>query len=274
MNNLAHKLQNIDIRVLQLGLLVVMVSALFRPVGLPIPITRNVRSAYETIDSLPAESIVVFACSSNPATMAEHSAMTKAMLQHFVAKDVRLVIFPSGPQAPPIVSQWAEYVQDLGYKKGTDFITLPFHAGEEKHYAAIADGFKSTYAEQPSSPLWDDITDISDIDLWLDITGGSCVQWAMAHIGGPKHIPIIAGVNTNQVVTLEQYFASNQLAGLIGGLGGGAQYEHLGGMLGEGAAGMDGQALGYMWMILLIVLGNVGYLCSKKAKPAAGGVQQ
>jgi hypothetical protein len=273
-NNWAHKLANIDVRVLQIGLIVVVVFALLRPMGLAIPITNIVKAGYDTIDALPAGSIAVFACSTNPGTIAEHTAMSRVILKHLISKNVRVVLFPSGPQATTFVLQYSDMMKELGCEEGVDFIVLPFRAGEEKHYAAIGSGFKSVYEEQPSSPLWDDINDITSVSLWIDVSGGDSAKWAMAHIGGPKNVPIVAGVNSNQLVLLEQYFASGQLAGAFGGLGGAAQYEQLSGLLGEGAAGMDAQALGYCWMILLIILGNVGYLSAKKAKASPGGAGQ
>lgn len=274
LNDWAHKLANIDVRILQIGLVAVVALALLKPIGLAIPITNIVRAGYETVDALPAGSIAVLACSTSPGTIAEHTAMSKAILKHLVSKDVRIVLFPAGPQSTTFVLQYADMLRELDCKEGVDFIVLPFRAGEEKHYAAIGSGLKSVYEEQPSSPLWDDIDDISSVSLWIDVSGGDSAKWAMAHIGGPKKVPIVAGVNSNQLVLLEQYFASGQLAGAFGGLGGAAQYEQLSGFLGEGAAGMDAQALGYCWMILLIILGNIGYLLSKKTKASPGGAHQ
>jgi hypothetical protein len=93
----------------------------------------------------------------------------------------------------------------------------------------------------------------------------------MAHIGDPHGIPVVAGVNSNMVVTLEQYVSSGQLSGVFGGLAGGAQYEVLSGLLGEGVAGMDAQGLGYLWIIVLMLVGNIGYVVTKKAKASKGG---
>jgi hypothetical protein len=268
----AEWLSNIDVRILQAGLVVVVLFALLNPMGLSVPITEGARRAYESINSLPAGSIAIFAVSTNPGSAAEHSAMGPAILKHLVRDNVKIAFIPTGSQATAYVAGYVAQAKQLGYKEGMDFVNLPFRAGDEKFVASLASGFKSVYKELPSTPLWDSIKDIKSFSMWIDISGGQSQMWAVAHIGDPNKIPVVSGVNSNMIMNLEQYLKSGQLSGLLGGLAGGAQYEVLSGALGTGVAGMDAQGLGYLWIILLLILGNIGYLTSKKAKAAKGGV--
>ena len=269
--SLAEKLANLDVRILQTGLVIVVLFALLNPMGLSVPLTDAARAGFQTINSLPPGSMVVFACGTNPGSAAEHAAMGRAMMKHLVRNKIRIAFLPSGAAATTYVVEYANICRQLGYKEGVDFLTLPFRAGEEKLYASIGSGFKSVYSELPTSPLWDSIKSIKSAATWIDISGGSSPTWAMAHIGDPHGIPVVAGVNSNMVVTLEQYVSSGQLSGVFGGLAGGAQYEVLSGLLGEGVAGMDAQGLGYLWIIVLMLVGNIGYVVTKKAKASKGG---
>lgn len=270
--SLADRLSNIDVRILQAGLVIVVVFALANPIGLSVPITEGATKAYESINSLVAGSNVVFAISTNPGSAAEHAAMGPAILKHLVRNKIRIAFIPTGSQATAYVADYVNQAKKLGYTEGTDFLNLPFRAGDEKFVASLQTGFKSVYKELPSSPLWDSIEDIKSFSMWIDISGGQSQMWAIAHIGDPSKIPVVSGVNSNMIMNLEQYLKSGQLSGLLGGLAGGAQYEVLSGVLGSGVAGMDAQGFGYLWIILLLILGNIGYFGSKKAKAAKGGV--
>ena len=272
MNRLAEGLSNIDVRILQAGLVIVVVFALVNPMGLSVPITEGARRAYESINSLPAGSKVIFAVSTNPGSAAEHAAMGPAILKHLVKDNIKIAFIPTGSQATAYVVDYANQAKKLGYKEGTDFVNLPFRAGDEKFVASLGTGFKSVYKELQSSPLWDSIVDMKSFSMWIDISGGGSQMWAVAHIGDPFKIPVVSGVNSNMIMNLEQYLKSGQLSGLLGGLAGGAQYEVLSGAPASGVASMDAQGFGYLWIILLLILGNIGYLTSKKAGKAKGGV--
>ena len=94
----------------------------------------------------------------------------------------------------------------------------------------------------------------------------------MAHIGGPKKVPIVAGLTQTSWSCLSSISLLVNWLGLSVAL----VEQHstsVSGFLGEGAAGMDAQALGYCWMILLIILGNIGYLLSRR-QSFAGGAHQ
>lgn len=267
------KLDKIDTRVIYTLLFIVIAVPLIMPLGLPIPPTADTKAAFRTIDALPAGSRVIFACGVKPVTAPELGPLSLAVLNQVIAKKLKIVFLPSMPEAPRFIEEYAGICQQQGYKEGVDFVVLPFMAGEESHYAAIGSNLKSLYKEQKSSTLWDSITDIKSFALFIDISGGDQQRWAMAHIGGPRGVPIVAGVNASIHPNIQQYFTSGQLAGIIGGLNGAAQYEIMNKIPGKAAAGMDAQALGHLLVILLVVLGNIGHVLSKRGELKDGALK-
>jgi len=59
------------------------------------------------------------------------------------------------------------------------------------------------------------------------------------------------------------YHDSGQIVGFLGGLKGAAEYEALVGAPGEGIRGMDAQTISHLFIVLMIILGNVGYAMTR-----------
>ncbi len=62
------------------------------------------------------------------------------------------------------------------------------------------------------------------------------------------------------------YYDSGQIIGFLGGLKGAAEYEVLNGIPGSGVEGMDAQTIAHLFMILLVILGNLGYFLERRSE--------
>jgi hypothetical protein len=56
------------------------------------------------------------------------------------------------------------------------------------------------------------------------------------------------------------------ITGIVGGLKGGSEYEKLLGIRAKASQGMDSQAVIHMFLIIIMVLGNIAYLMTRKKK--------
>ena len=66
------------------------------------------------------------------------------------------------------------------------------------------------------------------------------------------------------VTTYDPYLASGQMKTMVSGLRGAAEYENLIGRDGGGGRGMLAQPSAHLYVILLIVLGNISYFLKKR----------
>jgi len=267
---LATKLQNIDRRIIYAVLFITLAIPMLKPLGLPVNITSWTKAAYETIDAIPSGKVVLFTASFGPSQAAENQPMGIAVMTHLIRKKVKVVLDPTGAEALPYMMVYANMCKAAGYKEGEDYIVLSYLAGEESVFAAIGKDIKSLYASQPKSPLWDSIKDVTDFALMLDSSGGPSNRYALAHIGGPKKVKIIALIVGNLLTVLQPYYSAGQLAGIISALSGAAEYETLAKAPGAALSGMDAQSLGHLWVIFLIVVGNIAYYSSKKTGTRGG----
>ena len=72
-----------------------------------------------------------------------------------------------------------------------------------------------------------------------------------------------AGVTAVMATDLYPYWKSDQLVGVINGMKGAAEYEHLVGVTGWGILGMSSQSIAHLLIILFIIMGNIGYLAGR-----------
>ncbi len=64
---------------------------------------------------------------------------------------------------------------------------------------------------------------------------------------------------------------SGQLAGMLGSLRGGAEYEKVSDNPGKALTGMDAQSFMNLTILVFIALGNIGYFVRKKGANAGKG---
>ena len=60
------------------------------------------------------------------------------------------------------------------------------------------------------------------------------------------------------------YINAKQITGLVGGLKGASEYENLVGFRGFASKGMDSQSVIHVFIVFLMVLGNIAYLITRK----------
>lgn len=272
--DLGTKLQNVDRRIIYTVLFIVLAVPLLKPIGLPINITNETKVAFDTIQAIPSGKAVLFTSTIGPSNAAEIHPQGIAVMSHLISKKVKVVFAPTGAEAIQYQYIYAQMCKDAGYKEGEDYIILPFMAGEETVYAAIGKDIKSLYASQPKSPLWDSIKDVTDFALIIDSSGGPSQRYALAHIGGPRKVKIVPLVVGVILTTIQPYFNAGQLSGIVAALSGAAEYETLVKAPGKGLSGMDAQSLGHVWIIFLVVVGNIAYYMTKQEQTKKGGASR
>lgn len=267
------RMQNIDRRFIYTIVFVVLVVPMFRPLGLPLKITRETQASFDTVDALPAGSLAMLATNIGPGVQAELEPQSIALLKHFLAKHIRVVLNPCAAESPRYCDKYSEMLKAAGYVEGTDFIQLPYLAGAETLYGAMGTDLKSTYSMVTPGqyPLWDSINGMQDFQLFADCGGGESQLWALAHIEAKHKTPTICLITAVILAVRQPFFTSGQFKGIVSGLNGAAEYELLAKVPGAAIAGMDAQSLGHLWIIAAILLGNISLFLTKGRTGARKG---
>lgn len=270
------KLQNIDIRILYAIILLCMIIPMFKPVGLPVAVSKNSERVYKVIEDLPDGSVIWVSHDTGPGNAPELNPMITAVAKQAFRKNCKIVAtaFFNETVGPTLVYTHIDDVaQEMGKEYGVDWINIGYRLNAEATMKVLVDdiwagagGVDWTGEALSGFPMMKDIKSIRhDVDLLFVTTVGSpgYHSW-MQYVAEPLKKPLTGGASLTMYSGVQHYIRSGQLKGFLGGLRGAAEYEQLVGYAGQGLAGMDAQSMGHMTVIIFLILGNLGYFLSRK----------
>ena len=129
------KLENIPREVLYGILLVVFVIPMIFPLGLPVPISENVRRWYQTIEDLPPGSVVMIDFGYSGGGEPELGPMAVAVYRHLFTKgDIKVICMSTSIEGTQLWDKAMAEIrpeQRFGAQYGVDYIHIGYIAGTE-----------------------------------------------------------------------------------------------------------------------------------------------
>jgi hypothetical protein len=270
------KLQDIDRRWIYLLTWIFVLFPLIFPLGLPVPIQSESTKWYNYIKSIPDGSVVVFSPMYGTSGMPELFPMTLATMHQLWSKNVKVIV----------VAFWAEgaLVFDMLLKQmdpstapynkvyGTDWINLGYIPGSEPAMRALGEDIAKTapkdylYDKDTASyPMMANIKSAKDVTLIISIETGTpgYPEW-LRQWNEPYKTPIIVGVIGVSAPGVAPYLQSGQVGAMLPGLTSSAEYELLINRKGLAIAGVDAVSMSHILVVLLVILGNVGYFATRR----------
>jgi len=253
------------------GLFVVVTLAYLLKVQLVSQPSHEVQKSYDYFESLPEGTVVMVSFDHEASSLPEVMPISLVVLRHAFRNNIKIIglsLFAEGTAIGyrTLLKVAAEY--DKVY--GEDYVFLGF---KPQHIAAIlgmGESIKEVFPRDylgntaDSIPIMLNINNYDEIDMVLSITDGDrAVQWI--EYAGPRYEQkVMAGLTAAMITSYDPYLASGQLSSVIGGLRGAAEYENLYGELGKGNRGMPAQTAAHLYLIVLIIIGNIIYFRQKK----------
>lgn len=275
-------LQNIDRRIIYLLLLVVAVVPLLvekipavkRVVPeLPVPISNEVQQAYDTIENMPANKIAIISIIWSASTVPENQPQTEVLARHLFRRGVPFVIIPFDQQGTTLAYNAVERIAKEMHKEyGKDWMALGFQPGG--YMVQIIQGMGVDFAGQfkkdrngtpiADVPMMKGMNTARNIGLVVEVTPSATVPFWIAFMGQPYRVPIVYCPTSVMIPEAHNYLDAHQVAGMLPGVIGAAQYEEKLGVRGFGLRAAGPLSAAHLLIILLIVLGNMGYLLSRR----------
>jgi len=240
-----------------------------------------VQHYYDTIDALPAGSIVLFSADFDPASAAELRPMFDATIHHMFRRNLRVVSIATWPAAPPFARRaFREIAPQYGKVYGKDWVELGFLVGDDVAMGLIGQSLRSAYPRDDVSlapydqfPLLADVGDSSrGIALLITISAGfpGILEW-IPQLSSRYKVPCLAGTTAVQTPSVYPYYP-DPLKGFLGAATGATQYlqlvsketPELDEMRKEQQRRMLVQSWSHGLIIVLIIIGNVIYFTTRK----------
>ncbi len=268
------KLAAIDRRYLYAILIVLITIPLVRPLGIPIGnIGKETRDFYDAVEAMSAGDIAILGIDFRPEAKAEGAPQAIAFVKHAFAKGVRVIAWSGLAEGAALTQTMIEPVaESMDKVYGVDWINLGFKPSTEVNLQRMVNDFPGAVAYSDifgnsldEYPIMDGFDSIVKADVLVSISNvvpGPDKYAKMITL--PENMKMLAGIGSTGATQQLSYYTSGTYLGLLAGSRGGAEYEMLLQSPGMALAGMDAQSMAHLFIIVLIILGNLGDIFNRK----------
>lgn len=273
-----EKLANVDRRWI-FGLMILVIAvALLKPVGLAIIPSDATKAAYNAVANIPNGSIVWLGMEFSSGGITELMPAAQAIIRQGFQKDLKFVCGGMWNMAGDMAEMaFNAVVPDFPNKKyGVDWVNIGYKPGNEvllqKLLTSVEDAaqgvdFKGN--KLSTLPLMSQFKTLKDAKMCIIFcTGTPGENEYIKHVTGPNKIPLVESCISVSVPGIMPLVQSGQVAALIAGMKGAAEYEVLINHPGSASAGMDAQSFSHGLIIIFMILGNIGYYATRNKKKA------
>ncbi len=254
-----------------IGLFVVIAIVMLIDKKLTMPISDQTQKLYDYIDSLPPDSKLLVSFDHEASSLPEIQPIALAICRHAFSKGHKVIgmaLYAEGTVIGYRLLQKTAGEYDKEY--GTDYVYLGFKPQYIAAILSMGESFEQTFPVDYSGnsyqdlELLNDVANYDDVDGVISIADGSLTTHWMEYVGARYEVRILAGVTAAMVTTYDPYVSSGQMYTMIGGLRGAAEYEQLIKIEGGASRGMLAQTSAHLYVLFLILVGNIIYLRSKR----------
>lgn len=280
MRTLFIKLSSIDRRIIFLFISVAVILPLVFPLNFPTKATTHTKALYNIIEQLPPNgNPILISFDYGPSVMPECHPMAYAILRHAFARNIRVVGLTLANDAAGLAEfALTDVAKEFGKKYGEDYVFLGYKPGGYAVILSIGEDIKKTFPQDyygkstTEIPLLSYTKNYNDIPLVVCLSGSATATSWIVYAGARYQARVADGVTAVIGPELYPFLQTKQLSGLLIGLKGASEYEHLvthaGIFRGEKRAsrGMDALSTMHLVIIAFIIFGNIGYFLTKKGK--------
>jgi hypothetical protein len=263
--------QNVDRRYLYLLLVAAVALPTFVGFSLPIRVFDETTGVYQAIEAMPEDKVALLMCNWGPGSKGENWPQTEGVIHHMLRKGVRFIIMGADTVGPTLGQQMAERIAPrYGRGYGEDWVSFGYkYWGDAQLLSFSKDvpGFtKSDIRRTPAEevPMMRGVRDMSDIPLVIEVSAGPEIDRWIRLVQPTYKTTLAFGATAVMAPGYYPYLDSGQLAGMLVGMRGGAEYEALLMEPGQATQGMTLQSMAHLLIAALVVLGNVGYIATRR----------
>jgi len=279
-----EKMNAMDPRWIFLGMAVLLTIPVLFPLGLAITIDQETTvPIYNWIENLNPGDIVFADVSYSGGSAGELGPQHKAWFRHCMLKGVKVVWVAQWNTGAQLGYKFClEVVEDLAeegieVEYGVDWVYVGWKAGGTTMWRNMQLDFWDACAKEDwVGNSFEDLPLMQRVKKWDKETCKGIMLFTAGSPGVPTYTTyfhdydIYLGNVAVQVPGNMNLLRAGQIKGMLCGLPGAAQYEILLDRPGQAVKLMDAQSLGHLWIIVLVILGNIGFYITRKSGTPSG----
>lgn len=273
MSSFAENLQNIDRRYLYLTLLLIVVIGLLVPIPLPLAIGPQARGVYDAIEKADPRKLAIVSTLWSASTQGENRPQTRVIIEHLMRRKLKFALIAFGdPQSTILAYEVAaELAPKYGYKYGRDWINFGFRADIAGTLKGMVRNIEETLKQDTKErkplhqfPIMKGIRNFHDVGFIAEVSASAnYVSW-LGLVAGSTDAPFCYAPTSVMAPELYTYIDSGQIAGMLFGIKGAAEYERMLGIKGFTTRAITPVSLTLILLFVLIGLGNYGMFASRR----------
>lgn len=194
-----------------------------------------------------------------------------AILRHLFSKNLKLIgVALLGEGTGIGFRQMRMTGREYNKIYGEDYVFLGFKPQYIAAILSMGESITATFPEDYLGNKTSELALLKQIDNYRNIAGvisladGSLTTHWMEYGRARYGVEVSAAVAAAMITTYDPYLSSGQLRAMVGGLRGAAEYEELIKIGGSGQRGMLAQSFSHLYIIALIIIGNVIYFRGRR----------
>ncbi|RKX32388.1 MAG: hypothetical protein DRP46_01285 [Candidatus Zixiibacteriota bacterium] len=283
--NIFDRLMSFDRRWVFLSLAIVCVGTYLWDFSVPITISEEARSIYDEVAALKEGDMIYMSVDYDPNALAELHPTTYALAELCFRKKVKVIFGTLSNLGQGMVDQVLHDISDslrdtatyngVFYEgreivNGVDYVFLGYKPYPAMVIQAMGLDFRvpfpTDYYGTPidSIPIMQGTKNFDQCKLVVDMAAGNVAEMWITYGHGNYGVPLALAVTGVMGADMYPYLRSGQIFGLAAGLLGAAQLEKLCDNPGRAMDGMRIQLFAHILIILFIIMGNIGFLATRK----------
>ena len=276
-----QRMQIIDRRAIYGLLIVVILIPLFINMNPPIIPSQQSLDFYNTIENLaktdPGRTkLVIVDGWWSASTRGENLWQAQAIITHLMQRRIHFATLSFDPQNATLTKTLVtSLARKYHYVYGQDYVLWGYRNPNAFNQflkgLASPDGLQGAVKTDQNGtpigqiPVMHHITDLKDIGAIVEISPVSSLPPWIGLVQGKYHTPLLYAPTAVMAPDAYPFLDSGQVAGLLTGVKGAGDYEQLTHTHTFGTRATGALSLVYAFIILLVILGNVGYYAERAA---------
>ena len=268
-----EKLMSIPREVIMALVFIAILIPALNPLGLPLMTGSMSQAWYDTVDSLPADSILLFDIGYGSGGYPSLGPGNIAAFHQMFENDLRIVIMATaleGSMMYPLIMAGVKPESNYGAVYGEDYVFLGYIAGGQTAMAGVLGDLHALASTDyqgtslSSLPLAAEVGGAEDFDIvaYMTTAGGTAEGWVYQAYSQYDR-PILGGCLSMMTTSIKPYYDSGQMLGLMDGIKGAADLEFLTGHAGDAIISSDILSFTQTLVLIFILIGNVAFWMQK-----------